>query len=114
MTEGGQLTQPEPDCLLAIEAFFQGYWAPVTFGKEAFRLTTDTAEAAGRIIVQLRQVHIAKGKQPPVFRYRLMSKDETTEVRRLIRKRGQSGKFGSDPRNRSIQSPGKGNERLVE
>lgn len=88
----------EPDCLHAIEVFFAGAWAPVTFG-EGLRLVAPSLEAGEHLIDQLKLIHRAKGKPMPPHRIRLMSKDETADVRRHLQRHNQDGKFGTDIRN---------------
>lgn len=82
-------------------------WCPVTFGKGAIRLTAPSKMDADHLIQQLITMHINKGRKFPKFRARLMSLDETKEVRRLLSKRGQKGDFGSDTRNRDIPEIGR-------
>jgi len=102
----------EPEQLLIIEAYFMGTWVAVTFN-QGTRLCTTTIESAKTIITQLNQVHIAKARKAPPFRYRPMSKEETEEVRRLTKKHGDGdGKFGSDIRNR--KKPNLGEHQIIE
>lgn len=98
----GEIKAGVPDQLHSIEAYVGGIWFSVTVG-EGIKVTAPNKTAADHIITQLRQVHIAKGVSPPLFRARLLSKDETKEVRKHLVRHGQSGKFGTY---KNVKPPG--------
>jgi len=96
-----------PDRLYAIEVQLQDLqWIPVTIGP-GIRITAPDVSAADNLITQLRQAHIAQARKMPPIRKRLLTKEETAEIRKHYNRHGYRGELGGpDPRSQKAPKPG--------
>ena len=93
-----------PENLLSIEVWHLGSWAPLMIG-DGVRVCVPNIEAAEKVIVQFRQVHIAQGRIIPPTRWRPLTKIEQEDIKHHLRGHDIKPDHGTNIYNLKLKDP---------